>query len=310
MTSPTPVPGNPSLLPVLEGRTLSCDEALKSPTILRDRIAKLADDLMVMPIFYDRAGGQGVVNGGGILYNTIRFSDMLVDGQLEARAPGSEYKEMNGVDPEVRLATVSDWGGKFYFEDERRLRNDVDYLDMCTTQLANTISWKIDTAALAAVNTELNALVTSGEQPAVAGHDWTTLQIVGPLDTLTASADLPTADWSAAQLAADLQMLGVKHDVLVVSPHAAHYLRTAYGDKLSLVLESAGLELVSNTKVQTGTAYLAQKGTVGLVGFEVPLTVITLPKQETRSTLVQAYAVPAFAVNRPFNVKMLTGINC
>ncbi|WP_306461501.1 major capsid protein, partial [Tsukamurella sputi] len=188
----------------------------------------------------------------------------------------------------------------------RRTRNDVDYLDQQTTQLANTIAKKIDDEAMRVLMAALDDVVT--EQPSIVGHSWGDLVTVGPLDQLTPSAHLPTADWSAAQLAADLQQLGVIHDVLVVHPSSAHALRTAYGDKLAAVLTSAGLELVSNIKVPVGGAYVAQKGEVGVVGYETALTVTSWPDYETRSTIVQAYAVPAFAVNKPFHVKHIAGV--
>jgi hypothetical protein len=296
---------NPLLYPVLDGRTLTVDQALKQPTLIRDRIAHIADALLIAGNFYSPGGAQGV-QGGGILYSITRAADQYLDGNLEERSPGSEYRQLQGVDPEVRLARVRDWGAKFKIEDERRIRNDVDYLDQQTTQLANTIAKKVDDQALKSLNDALDSFLT--EQPDIIGHTWSNLVFEGPLDQLTPSAQRPTADWSAAQLAADLQQLGVKHDVIVTSPASAHALRTAYGDKLDLALESAGLELVSNVKVAVGTAYLAEKGAVGIVGFEAPLTVNSWPDYETRSTIVQGWAVPAFAVTHPFRVKRLTGI--
>jgi hypothetical protein len=301
MTSPQ----YPALLPVLDGRQLTVDQALKQPTLIRDRIAKLADDLMVMPNFFSTSSGQGVT-GGGILYSVTRATDQYLDSTLEERAPGAEYKQLQGVDPEVKLAKVKDWGAKFRIEDERRVRNDVDYLDQQTTQLANTIAKKVDDEGLRALNAALDEII--GEQPDVVGHSWSSLVFEGPLTAITPSAQRPTADWSAAQFAADLQQLGVKHDVLVTSPASAHNLRTAYGDKLELALASAGLELVSNVKVPVGTAYAAAKGTAGIVGFEAPLQVTSWPDYETRTTVVQGWAVPAFAVTHPFHLKRITGL--
>lgn len=295
----------PSLLPVLDGRQLTVDQALRQPMMIRDRIAKLADDLMIMPAFYQPGGAQGV-QGGGILYSVTRATDQYLSDTLEERAPGSEYRELQGLDPEVKLATVKDWGGKFRIEDERRVRNDVDYLDQQTTQLANTIAKKVDDQGLKALNDALDSVIS--EQPDIIGHSWSSLVFEGPLTSITPNGQRPTADWSAAQLACDLQQLGAKMDVLVTSPASAHALRVAYGDKLDLALESAGLELRSNVKVAVGTAYAAEKGTAGIVGFEAPLQITSWPDYETRTTVVQGWAVPAFAVTHPFNVKRITGL--
>jgi hypothetical protein len=51
-----------------------------------------------------------------------------------------------------------------------------------------------------------------------------------------------------------------------------------------------------------------RSGNVGVVGFEVPLTVETWRDYKTRSWFVQAFCVPAFAVDRPFAMKQITGI--
>ena len=44
---------------------------------------------------------------------------------------------------------------------------------------------------------------------------------------------------------------------------------------------------------------------VGTVGFEQGLTVEVYDDRSTRSTWVQAYAVPAFAVDRPYVAKRI-----
>lgn len=288
-----------TLLPELSGRNLTVDIALKQPTILRARIAELADSQLLAPQFYHPLGGP--VQGGAILYNILKASDLYTT-DVEKRAPGSEYKVVEGVDPETQMATVNDWGGKFQVTAEQIKRNVVSYLDQQTTQLANTLTAKLDAAAMAAVEAAMDSANT------VTGHSWESLVFVGALASITASNDRPTADFSAAQLKSDLQELGVKHDVLVVHPNQAHRLRTAYGDQLQAMLDSAGLSLFSNPRVTAGVAYVGEKGGVGTVGFEEPLTVQAWEDKATRSWWVQAYAVPAFAVERPYAMKKITGL--
>ncbi|WP_328856365.1 hypothetical protein OG579_13685 [Williamsia herbipolensis] len=290
-----------ALLPTLSGRNLTVDAALKQPSVIRNRIAKLADAQIILDKLYHGLGGQ--VQGGGILYSVVKASDFYTS-DVEQRAPGGEYKVVEGVDPDPKLATVADWGGRFQVTDEQRTRNDVSYLDQQTTQLANTITRKLDVAAIANVE----AAIAADAANAVTGHNWSTTVTVGPLDQITPSASRPTADISAAQLAADLQELGVHHNLLVVHPNQAHALRTAYGDNLDNMLTSAGVELFSNPRMTAGVAYVCEKGEVGTVGFEVALTVESYPDRSTRSTWVQAFAVPAFAVERPFALKRLSGL--
>lgn len=292
----------PTLLPELNGRQLTVDVALNSPTILRNRIAQLTDEQIILDKLFHGYGAQ--LEGGGLIYSVVQASDFYLANDVEKRSPGAEYRVVEGVDPDPKLALVSDWGGKFQVFDEQRTRNNVSYLDQQTTQLANTISRKLDVAAIAAVEDALG----DDEDNVVAGHSWDGLVFVGPLDAITASAARPTADLSAAQLASDLQELGVKHDLLIVHPNQAHALRVAYGDHLDDMLKSAGVGLFSNPRMAAGNAYVCEKGQVGTIGFEHALTITTWPEPSTRSTWVQGFVVPAFAVDRPFALKKITGL--
>lgn len=288
-----------ALIPELTGRRLTVDYALKQPTTIRARIAALADEQILLPKFFRTLGAK--IQGGGMLYSVIQASDFFTS-DVEKRNARAEYKVVEGVDPEPKLAVVEDWGGKFQVGVEEITRNDVNYLDQQTTQLANTIARKLDVRAMA----ELTSAVTGAN--IVPGHDWGELVTVGPEADLTPSAELPTADLSAAQLASDLQELGVKHNLLVVHPNEAHSLRVAYGDKLQAMLDSAGVELFANPRVAPGVGWAVEKGMVGTVGFEFPLTVDAWEDKATRSWWVQAYVVPAFGVDRPFAAKKLTGL--
>ena len=288
-----------ALIPELTGRRLTVDVALKQPSILRDQIAKLADDQIVLPRVFRPFGAQ--VQGGGLLYSVIAASDFFTT-DVEKRTPGAEYKVVEGVEPEPKLAVVEDWGGKFQITDEQRTRNDVSYLDQQTTQLANTIARKLDTRAVEALQAAPIASVATL-------NSWDNLVMVGPLDTITPSASRPTAHFAQAQELADLEELGVTHDTLLVHPAQARALRTAYAEELTAMLESVGMTMFSNPRIPAGTAFVAQGGMVGTVGFETALTVEVYDDRSTRSMWVQAYAVPAFAVDRPYAAKKITGLS-
>lgn len=288
-----------ALIPELSGRRLTYDIALKQPTIIRARIAQLADSQILLPKFFRHLGQP--IQGGGMLYTVIQASDFFTS-DVEKRAARGEYKVVEGVDPDPQLAKVEDWGGKFQIGAEEIKRSDINYLQQQTTQLSNTIARKLDVRAMSVVEAAISGANI------VPGHDWSDVVTVGPLDGLTESAALPTADLSAAQLAADLQELGVTHDLLVVHPNEKHSLKVAYGDKLQAMLDSAGLSLFANPRITPGVGWVIQSGQVGTVGFEEPLTVDVWQDKATRSWWVQAYVVPAMAVDRPFAAKKLTGL--
>lgn len=289
-----------ALLPQLSGRQLTVDVALNHPSIIRNRIAQLTDAQIVLNKLFHGFGAQ--VQGGGIIYSVVQASDFYTS-DVEKRSPGAEYKVVEGVDPDPKLAVVADWGGKFQVTDEQRVRNAVSYLDQQSTQLANTLARKLDVASIAAIEAAIDSANT------VTGHTWDGLVFVGPLDTITASAARPTADFSAAQLKSDLQELGVHHNLLIVHPNQAAALRTAYAENLDDMLKSAGLEMFANPRVTAGVAYVCERAGVGTVGFEFPLNIHIWPEPSTRSTWVQGFVVPAFAVDRPFALKKLTSIS-
>lgn len=286
------------LIPELTGRRLTVDAALNEPSRIRDQIAKLADDQILLPKVFRPFGAQ--IQGGGLLYSVIAASDFFTS-DVERRSPGSEYRIVEGVEPEPKLAVVEDWGGKFQVEDERRTRNDISYIDQQTTQLANTIARKLDTRAVAALEAADIATVA-------VSNPWDNLTFVGPDANLTPGPDRPGSHLAQAQELADLEELGVVHDTLLVHPSQARALREAYAENLGAMLESAGLKMFSNPRIPAGTAYVAQGGMVGTVGFEEPLTVDVYDERSTRSKWVQAYAVPAFAVDRPYAAKKITGL--
>ena len=171
----------------------------------------------------------------------------------------------------------------------------MSYLDQQITQLANTITRKLDVAAM-------GAIAAAGVGTIIPATNWEDPVFVGPLDQITPSADRPTAHLAEAQKG---RPRGTRHNMLVLHPTQARQLRSAYAENLGAMLESAGLELFANPRIPEGEAYVVEKSMVGTVGFEQGLTVEVYDDRSTRSTWVQAYAVPAFAVDRPYAAKRI-----
>lgn len=284
------------LIPHLSGRVLSVDIALKNPTMIRDRIAHLADSQLLLPKFFSSLGAK--VEGGGILYSVAKSSDLYASG-VEKRSPGAEYAVVDGVQPEPKRAVVEDWGGRFQVLDEHVDRNDVSYVDNQTTQLANSVVAKVDAAAMASV---LEASVAT--IAATAAWDVAILDGATP----TSPKERPTGSIAQVLEAFELDEMGIVPDTLLTSPAEARILRTLYGKDLAAVLESFGLDLVSNARIAAGSAYVLQAGAVGSVGFEKPLTVEVYDERATRSKWVQTYCVPAFAVEKPYAAKRLIAL--
>ncbi|MFI7165322.1 major capsid protein [Rhodococcus erythropolis] len=294
------------LLPKLDAQNQSVTVKflMNNPSWLRAALDKLIDGNEILSTFFTPTN-QPVV-GGGILHTVTRPEDRYSADDVVERAPGDEYAYVRGVDPEARLALVRDWGGRFDVTDEEEKRNMLSYVDSQLRQLANTLTRKVNLAALAAVDDALTE--TPGGSALVGASDWSNFLVVGPAEQITPNSSRPAADWVHAQLEADQERLGIVYDTLVVAPQQAADLRVGYGDQLTAVLTSAGLTLTTLTHLSNGTAYLLKKGAAGRVGFEYPLTTDVIDKRENRKKIVQAYAVPAFAVDQPRAVKKIVGL--
>lgn len=270
-------PADPSLQ-VRDGRNLRhvremSEAADAAADALRAAVAEARVEQILLDKLFTTWGEQVQ---GGIFYSVVKASDFYTT-DVEKRSPAIEYRVVGDVNPEAKLGVVEHWGGNFQVPQEVITCNQVAHLDQQITQLSNTLAKKLDVAAL--------AMVEAANPDSIIGNDWDALVMVGPADSITKSSDRPTADLSAAQLAADLQELGVKHNLLIVHPSQAHALRTAYGDNLGAMLESAGVELLSNPRLTAGTAYVCERGGVGTVGFEFPVSVDIWESKATRSWL-------------------------
>ncbi|MDV3136747.1 major capsid protein [Mycobacterium sp. 29Ha] len=291
-----------ALVPALTGRQLTVDAALRQPSLIQAQIARLADEVLLLPKFLRQLGTP--VTGGGILFHSVQASDFY-SSDVEMRTPGAEYRVVEGVDPTPQLAVVEDWGGKFFIGDEQITRNTVNYLDQQTTQLANTIARKLDSRLM-------DKVTAAGIGSLAPATGWDGLTFVGPLTDLTPSADRPTAHFAEVQEMADLEELGVRHDLLIVHPEQARQLRTAYAEDLDDMLTSAGFTngMFANPRVPIGTAYAVQQGMVGTIGWEsAGLVTDVIDDRHKRGKWVQAYAVPAIAIDRPYAAKRITGLS-
>lgn len=287
------------LIPELSGTRLTVEAVMARPTIIRDRIAKLADPQILLPHLFRPFGAR--VEGGGMLYSVVKASDFFTADPVEKRSPGAEYAVLRGTDPESKLAVVEDHGGRVQVLDEDMLRNDINRIDAATIQITNRLVRLLDVKAVEAIE-------AAGPETIAVSTPWDAQVMVGPATDITPSDQRPTAAWAEAAELMELDELGNVADTLIVHPSEARALRTAYAGDLPSVLESAGLTMVSNARVAEGTAYVVAAGAVGTVGFEVPLTVEVVPERLTRSSWLLGFCVPAFAVTNPGAVKKLTGL--
>ena len=291
------------LVPSLTGSQYSMSTLLANPTRLNRVVARLAADQLVVDAFFRPAASA--VSGGGMLYDVLLAGKNFSVRDVQLRTPGAEYVITNG-EIVSDLARPQDWGAKVEVYDEEIDRFDPTVIATKVAQLANTLARKIDQLAIAAIDAKLAQHSIQG----VTGHDWGSVVTVGPLDAITPNGERPQADIARAALLVRADDLGVPPpDTLVCHPEQLTALRIAHGADTTAMLESVGITSVrTSMQVANGTAYVASSGQAGILGFERALTTETIPVRERRSTLVQSYVVPAFAVPTPGAVRKITGL--
>ena len=286
------------LMPRLDGQRVSVAAIMSQPTWLRAKIAELTEGNELVSAFFVAQGEP--VQGGGILHPRLKSADRYTADDVVERAPGDEYQMVRAIDPEYRLAAVRDYGAKTTITDEEIARGDMAALNNKVLQLTNTLTRKLNTSALAAID-------DATPQAVLAFAAWDTLVTEGPESSLTPSTHRPLADMVRARQASEEDRLGIKLDTLLVSTTDAASLRVGYGRQLADVLAAAEVTMITNPYIETGRAYLVEKGKAGVVGYEAPLTVDVIDRRETRDKVLQVYAVPSYAVDKPQAVKVITG---
>ncbi|MFI8773745.1 major capsid protein [Gordonia sp. NPDC062954] len=286
------------LTPQLTDQRVSVATIMSQPTWIRVKIGELAENNELLSVFYTPLGTP--VQGGGILHPRLSGAERYTADDVVERSAGNEYQRVRAVDPEYRLALVRDYGASVEITDEEIDRGDISALNNKILQLTNTLVRKLNVKALAAID-------DASPDTMPASEAWDTLVTVGPPEQLTPNAQRPLADMIRTKRLFSDDRLGFVPDTLLVSATDAENLAVGYGEELDKVMTAAGLTLMTNPYVAEGRNYVLQKGKPGIVGYERQLTVDIIDERKYRHKLIQVYAVPSYAVDRPQAVKVITG---
>ena len=300
---PTPAPVMyPLGPPVVTGSTLTVDTALQQPSRVTRRIA----DLTLQRFITSRIFAQGgTVTGGAVVYDQATLNELYLSRDVQRVSPGEEFPIVGGQRQTPKVALVEKWGGKFEVTDEARDRNDTGLFNSQVVQLANTIVRKVDQRAVA----ELDAAITAvGAAGTFVGHNWGTVVTAGT--SATSNSGYPAADFAAAQLAADIDELGVTYDLWLVNPLQKANLAIVYGDKLQAMLDSFGIrEVYASNRIANGVGYAVASQQVGEIRVEKALSSESWREPGTESTWLQSSVRPVVYVTNPYSIKKVTGLN-
>jgi hypothetical protein len=208
-----------------------------------------------------------------------------------------------------RVAQVEKFGGKYFFTDEARDRNDQAAFRNENVRLGNTIVRKLNTRAIEVLEA---AIAANAGQSTFVGHNWATAIPNGSNPTPPAST--PAADFANAQLMADQRELGINYNIALVNPsqlNAARLFYTGTGNSggLEQMLTDNGFdEIYASNRIPVGTAYFVAEGQLGEMRLEQPLATESWREPETQRSWVQSSVRPVMYVTNPFAVVKATGL--
>jgi hypothetical protein len=293
----------PLALPTVSGTNISVDLMLNEPT----RITKYLSDLTLRGYWADKVfTPNGGVSGGAILYTQLTQNDLFTASGRDVQnvEPGAEFPLVTFDRPVPLVKPVEKFGGKFFVTDEARDRNDPMMIQQGTQRLANTISRRIHTNAVAEIDAQITAL--GGSAQTATGNDWSAVVTTG--SSATNATGWPAADFSKVQLLADQKELGVQFDTWILNPVNASEFKIAYGNAWQEVLRDNGISFVVTNRVTVGTAYVIESGQVGEMRLEKPLGTETWREQGTQRSWVQSDVRPVFVITQPYGIAKVTGL--
>jgi hypothetical protein len=222
-------------------------------------------DLTRQRFFVDRVfASAGGVTGGAVIYDVVVYPDLYADRDVQRVEPGTEFPIVAFSRRAPAAAVVEKWGGKFYFTDEARDRNELSQFTKAMRQLSNTIVRKINQRGVQI----LEAFITANSRTVV-GVSW------GSVNTTYAAAAnwplFPARDFAKADLIAEQEEMDMDYNLWILNPNEMFNLEGIYGDKLGALLDSYDIDIFVTNRIAAGTAYALAEGQVGEMRVEQPL---------------------------------------
>jgi hypothetical protein len=295
------IPSHPLAPPTVSGSELTVDVALQQPT----RINRMISDLTLQRFLLDRVftfGGS--VNGGAVVYDEATENELYTSRDVEPIAPAGEYPIVESERNVPKIAPVEKYGGRVFITDEARDRNEVSGFQNKVRQLGNSIVRKMNTLAIAKLDTAIAANSRTGSTVS-----WADVVTAG---SSASSAELwPLRTFSAAMTKAETDELGIVFDLVILNPVDYGTLITIYGaNGLRDLLAQLGFEVYVTNRQTSGKVKFVAKGQVGGYRLEQPLQTVTYRAdgEHTDRTWVKSSVRPVFYVDNPFAVFEYTGL--
>lgn len=292
---------HPLSAPVISGTTVTVDLMLQQPTRVTKYLMDMTQERFILDRIFSSPGG---VTGGAVVYDVLEVNDLYLDRDVANVSPGGEFPVVTSTRRAPMVAQVEKFGGKFYFTDEAKDRNDQTAFRNQATKLGNTIVRKLNTKAVAALEA---AIAAQGGSNNFVGNNWQTAIPNG--SNPTPPAQTPAADFAMAQLIAEQAELGITYDTAIMNPTDLMALRLFYQGNLETMLSDNGYrEVYASNRVTVHSVYFVAAGQVGEMRIEQPLGTESWREPETQRTWVQSSVRPVMYVNNPNAVIKATGV--
>lgn len=284
----------PLSAPTLNGNEITIDLLLNQPLRITRVISDLAQQRFISDYFFT-AGSS--TSGGAVVYDQATENELYLSRDVQIVSPAGDFPLVTSERNAPKIAPVEKWGGKFFYADEAKDRNDQAAFRNQVTRLTNTIIRKHNQRAMEVVR---QSIAASGQT--FVGNNWAAYQPGGTTPTLPGAS--PWADISKGIMLADTMELGVSYDTLLVNPQQNTALKNA-----RLTAADLGLTTIfPSNRVPAGRAYLVEKGTFGAISIEQPLRTVTWYEEARERTWVKSSERDVMYATNPFAVVEITGL--
>nr|WP_306428100.1 major capsid protein [Brevibacterium sp. 68QC2CO] len=272
-----------------------------NPTRIQSRLESLNEGKYIIDYLF----GASPADGGAIVFDR-NISNPYLERDAQAIDAGAEFPKLTDTDIEPGLARVQKYGGEVDMSLEAIRRNDQAYYTNKVTRLANTVVRKTNTIAVA-------TLLADPLIPSYAsGTAWT-----------DGAAD-PLADLMRAQSLVDDNDNGYQSNVALINPEDALLLKTRKDVRDALPRETKELspvlsrdlsgllelEWIKSPMVTKGTAWIADRNSLGVVGDEEGgLKADSYEEKHRQVQVLQAWRACVPVVTDPFSAVKITGIS-
>lgn len=285
--------------------SITVDMFVQEPTRLSNYVSSLTQANLVSQFLFSSTAASG----GAIMYDRLVKNQATAADNPGVIAPGGEFPLIGTGEGHPVVDPVVKTGGKFEITREAQLRNDPILLQRGAQRVANTMVKDIDGRAFDVINSALAGIADSLK---VESSGWAAAgNVQASAKTAVTGEGTLINDIEEAKLLVQETGLGYNVDTLVLGPRDAKNLRTILGiNNWQQILATLGVTLfvTQSDKLPAGEGLLLQRGAVGIMGVEDPISTDNEYVKSTQKTVFYTWATMAFGVTDPFSAVKLTGL--